>query len=159
MQATPGDVVHHRPHRGALLPADLLQRIVERDSRPRGPRARRLPPRRRDAQRGHQAAPGTGLLGAWAAFRDRAAPTLPGGRPGDRLTRERWLLPLFEELGYGRLDTGRAVEIDGKSYPVSHRWRARARSTSSASASTSTSAPPASQGPRASARTASSRSS
>ncbi|MGH9065425.1 MAG: Eco57I restriction-modification methylase domain-containing protein, partial [Acidimicrobiales bacterium] len=38
------------------------------------------------------------------------------------LTRERWLLPLFAELGYGRLQAARAIEIEGKSYPVSHAW-------------------------------------
>jgi hypothetical protein len=38
------------------------------------------------------------------------------------LTRERWLLVLFEELRFGRLQTARAVEIDGKSYPISHAW-------------------------------------
>jgi hypothetical protein len=37
--------------------------------------------------------------------------------------RERWLLPLFSELGYGRLLTAKAIEVDGKSYPVSHGWQ------------------------------------
>ena len=35
-----------------------------------------------------------------------------------RLTRERWLLPLFSELGYGRLVQQPGVEIDGKTLPV-----------------------------------------
>jgi hypothetical protein len=38
------------------------------------------------------------------------------------LTRERWLLVLFQELGYGRLLGARAIEFDGKSYPISHVW-------------------------------------
>ncbi|MHC4458682.1 MAG: Eco57I restriction-modification methylase domain-containing protein, partial [Planctomycetota bacterium] len=42
---------------------------------------------------------------------------------GTTITRERWLLPLFQELGYGRLITSRAIEIDGKSYPISHLWQ------------------------------------
>ncbi|NDD64627.1 MAG: hypothetical protein EBZ36_11745, partial [Acidobacteria bacterium] len=32
-------------------------------------------------------------------------------------------LPLFQELGYGRLTTARAIEIDGRTYPVSHAWQ------------------------------------
>jgi hypothetical protein len=43
-----------------------------------------------------------------------------GGELGTTETRERWLLPLFDALGYGRLLTVRAFEIDGKSYPISH---------------------------------------
>ena len=39
------------------------------------------------------------------------------------MTRERWLLPLFEELGYGRLVQQPAIEIDGKSFPVFSRWQ------------------------------------
>ena len=42
--------------------------------------------------------------------------------PGTTPTRERWLLPLFQELGYGRLATAKAHEIDGRSYAISHGW-------------------------------------
>ena len=38
------------------------------------------------------------------------------------MTRERWLLPLFQELGYGRLVTAKAIEVEGQSYPISHGW-------------------------------------
>ena len=41
---------------------------------------------------------------------------------GTTLTRERWLLVLFQELAYGRLLISKAKEIDGKSYPISHFW-------------------------------------
>lgn len=56
-----------------------------------------------------------------------AASAAAGGRsstldPGTSPTRERWLLPLFQELGYGRLQTSRAAEIDGRTYAVSHAW-------------------------------------
>ena len=59
------------------------------------------------------------LVGAWASLR----PLLDD--PDARLTtetRERWLLPLFAELGYGRLLTAKAVSIDGIDYPISHGW-------------------------------------
>ena len=62
------------------------------------------------------------LVGAWATFTDELA-NAPDTDPATTPTRERWLLPLFEELGYGRLSPSKAVEIEGKSYPVSHARR------------------------------------
>jgi len=41
---------------------------------------------------------------------------------GTTLTRERWLLVLFDELGYGRLQTAGRQEIEGTSYLISHMW-------------------------------------
>ena len=58
---------------------------------------------------------------AWRHFRDSTG-SLAESDAGTSLTRERWLLPLFQERGYGRLQTSRAIEIDEKSYPVSHAW-------------------------------------
>ncbi|MCK9185774.1 MAG: N-6 DNA methylase, partial [Candidatus Cloacimonetes bacterium] len=40
---------------------------------------------------------------------------------GTTETRERWLLPLFQELGYGRIQTQKSIEIDSKLYPISHK--------------------------------------
>jgi len=56
---------------------------------------------------------------AWRHFRDSTG-SLAESDAGTSLTRERWLLPLFQERGYGRLQTSRAIEIDEKSYPISH---------------------------------------
>jgi len=105
---------------GGLLPHDLLQRIAAREARLPGVR---------DADYGILAHEREGevvnrawsrLLGAWAAFRDALARE-PAGTPATRVTRERWLLPLFQELGYGRL-TGlkEAIPADGRAFPVSH---------------------------------------
>jgi len=61
------------------------------------------------------------LRGAWAAWRDAAAKE--PGLPGTGTTRDKWLLVLLAELGYGRLPvTQRAEVIDGVEYPISHRW-------------------------------------
>jgi hypothetical protein len=40
------------------------------------------------------------------------------------LTRERWLLVMLDQLGYGRVPTTHAggIELEGKSFPVSHVW-------------------------------------
>lgn len=43
-----------------------------------------------------------------------------GGRRRTGLTRDRSLLPLYDELGYGRLQRHAAFEIDRKSYAFSH---------------------------------------
>jgi hypothetical protein len=59
------------------------------------------------------------LLGLWSSF-DAARETLSERDAGTTLTRERWLLPLFGELGFGRLAPARAVEIDTHTNPVSH---------------------------------------
>jgi very-short-patch-repair endonuclease len=104
---------------GALLPADLLQRISERANidgltpesyhRP-GEKLNEVINRSWNA-----------LQGAWASFR-AAQERLPENDLGTTITRERWLLPLFRELDYGRLQTATAVEIDGRTYPISHSW-------------------------------------
>jgi len=57
----------------------------------------------------------------WLSFRAGEAPP---GRPGHDADPRKWLLVLFQELGYGRLVAARAVEIGGDSYPVSHSWSA-----------------------------------
>ena len=59
------------------------------------------------------------LLGLWSSF-DAARETLSERDAGTTLTRERWLLPLFGELGFGGLGPARAVEIDTHTNPVSH---------------------------------------
>ncbi|MDP9438256.1 MAG: N-6 DNA methylase [Actinomycetota bacterium] len=56
----------------------------------------------------------------WAAFR-AGTESLGIGETGITETRELWLLPLFRELGYGRLVYRQTVEeIDGHRYAISH---------------------------------------
>lgn len=62
------------------------------------------------------------LVGAWASFR-ATREKLPASDLGTSLTRDRWLLPLFQELGYGRLGAARNVEAGGTSFPISHLWQ------------------------------------
>lgn len=61
------------------------------------------------------------LVNAWKGFQ-KSLTTLPPKDLGTTITRERWLLILFQELGYGRLMTSSSIEIEGKSYPISHFW-------------------------------------
>jgi len=62
------------------------------------------------------------LTGAWRMFQD-ALDKLPESDAATSVTRERWLLPLFAELGFGRLLPARAIELDGRSYALSHAWQ------------------------------------
>jgi hypothetical protein len=107
---------------GSILPADLLQRINEREAGLAGlkPDDYHLPGNLKLNEAINQS--WNRLLGAWTAFRS-ALVKLPDTDPATTLTREKWLLPVFNELGYGRLLTARAVELDGRSYPVSHGWQ------------------------------------
>ena len=77
-------------------------------------------------------------LGALPRGRARGCPT---SDPGTTSTRERWLLPLFEELGFGRLQPAEARRDRRQDLPVSHAWGSTSRSTSSAATSRSTGAP------------------
>jgi hypothetical protein len=107
---------------GSLLPVDLLERIRANDPRLEGltPESYHLAPGEKLGEAINRSWNRlNGLWGAFQAARGRLGPD----DAGTTLTRERWLLPLFQELGYGRLVTVRAVEIDGKSYPISHRWQ------------------------------------
>ncbi len=105
---------------GALLPIDLLQRILAGDKDLPGlaPEDYHL-----SGEKVNEAInrAWNHLQGAWAAFQTSRG-RLKEGDPGTTLTRERWLLPLFQELGYGRLQTAKAIEIEGKSYAISHTW-------------------------------------
>jgi len=107
---------------GAILPPDLLQRIASGDSDLEG-----LTPDAYHLIKGERLNEATNrswsrLQGAWSSFQSALA-QLPESDSGTTITRERWLLPLFQELGYGRLITSRAIEIDEKSYPISHLWQ------------------------------------
>lgn len=106
---------------GLLLPVDLLARIVDGDPNLPGltPKDYHL----RSGERLNEAASRAWneCLAAWKSFRKKFA-ALPASDTGTTLTRDEWLLPLFQELGYGRLQPKRAIVIDGKEYPISHGW-------------------------------------
>jgi SOS-response transcriptional repressor LexA len=105
---------------GAILPPDLLQRIVDRD-----PTLGGLTPESYHLG-GETIGEATSrawakLQKAWTAFREAEA-RLAETDLGTSLTRERWLLLLFQDLAYGRLQTAKAVEVERKSFPISHAW-------------------------------------
>ncbi len=63
------------------------------------------------------------LRGAWTTWRDHTAKQ-PPGTPGTSAARDRWLLVLLRELGYGQVPAlPRGYTIDGRDYPISHAWQ------------------------------------
>ena len=106
---------------GALLPPDLLRRLRDNDKDlpGLGPDDYHLVGHTRVSEAISEA--WNKLQGTWATFRD-ARSTIPDGNPGTGTTRDRWLLPLFQVLDYGRLQPTNAREINGRTYPISHAW-------------------------------------
>ncbi len=107
---------------GALLPPDLLKRISEVDDGLKGlkPTDYHLVPGERLNETINRS--WTRLTGLWTAFKT-AKGKLPESDPGTSLTRERWLLPILYELGYGRLPAAKPVEIGEKTYSISHSYQ------------------------------------
>lgn len=106
---------------GSILPSDLLQRIADGDADLEG-----LTPEAYHLARGEKPTEAVNrswnrLRALWTVFKSERA-KLRENEAATGLTRERWLLPLISELGYGRLQPSKALELGGKSYPISHFW-------------------------------------
>ena len=106
---------------GGLLPSELLARITAGDKDLPGLNAAdyHLGKGERIGEAVNRS--WSRLLGAWKAFKDELE-KLPDNDLATGLTRDRWLLPLFSELGYGRLPRSTTTELDGRSFPISHFW-------------------------------------
>jgi hypothetical protein len=106
---------------GLLLPLDLLTRVGSMDRALPGmtPADYHVP----GSIRLNEAATAaySRALAYWKSFRKKFD-ALPASDTGTTLTRDEWLLPLFDCLGYGRLQNKRAITIDNKDYPISHGW-------------------------------------
>ena len=107
---------------GAMLPSDILVRIAAGDLSLGGlePTSYHLAPGEKIGEATNRA--WNRLQAAWANFQ-AARGKLSATDAGTSVTRERWLLPLFQLLDYGRLQTAKAEEVGGKSYPISHAWQ------------------------------------
>jgi len=63
------------------------------------------------------------LRGAWTAWREHVA-AQPPGSIGTGAARERWLLVLLRELGYGHVPAvPGGYTIEDREYPISHAWQ------------------------------------
>jgi len=106
---------------GGLLPADFLHELPDPKTTIEGvtPVAYHLAEGERLNEQINRS--WNRLKGCWENFK-KAIAEKPAGDPTTTDTRERWLFPLFQELGFGRLTASKAIEVDGHSYPVSHGW-------------------------------------
>ena len=106
---------------GGLLPPDILERIARADKELGGlePAHYHLPAREKLNEAVSRSWNRVRIF--WEKFQ-KARQNLSENQTGTSITRELWLLPLFQELGYGRLLPCKAQEIDGKTYPISHFW-------------------------------------
>ena len=107
---------------GNLLPDDLLQRVAAEDRSVPGINAEAYHLLPGEQLREAISRAWLRLQGVWTSFR-AALDRLPPDDRATTLTRDKWLLPLLRELDYGRLVAARPVEIDGRSFPVSHAYQ------------------------------------
>src|SRR5690242_13418629 len=111
MRRQPGERFTAIKSEGGLLPTAPLERVLSRDGRLEGlsEGAYHLV----DRTRLHAAitASWTRRGRTWAGFPSALTP-IASTDPATALTRERWLLPFFAELGYGRLSAVRLLEVE-----------------------------------------------
>src|SRR5690606_34256425 len=107
---------------GGLLPRDLLDRVAAGDSSLPGmdPTDYGLAPGERLSDAVTRS--WNRLRGLWVAFREALDGLPDSEQTATALTRDRWLRPLFDELGFAGLPVARNVSVDGKPYPISHLW-------------------------------------
>ena len=112
---------------GGLLPRELLDRVAGNDSTLPGLDATDFDLAPSERPRDAMTRSWNRLSSLWTAFRRAEADLAEPGDRATRLTRERWLLPLLNELGFAGLDAVQSLtpEADGKSYAISHEWRGR----------------------------------
>lgn len=101
---------------GAILPPDVLRRIASLKTDGTSPDAYHLPPGNKLNEAISRS--WTTLLNHWQAFQEVRTKLPVSDDTATTITNERWLLPLFKELEYGRLITTKSPEIDERVYPI-----------------------------------------
>lgn len=108
---------------GAILPIDLLERIAKSEKGIEGLKEEDYHLLPGDTVKDAISQAWNRSRAAWANFQSQRAKLL-SNEPGTTLTRDKWLMPLLQLLGYGRLNpTKQSFDIEGKSYPISHLWQ------------------------------------
>ncbi len=101
---------------GAILPPDVLRLIAAQSVDGVTPESYHLPP---SIKPNESISRSWNVLRAyWKAFQEARQLMSSTEETGTSVTNDRWMLPLFQELGYGRLVTSKAPVIDGRVYPV-----------------------------------------
>jgi hypothetical protein len=104
---------------GGLLPADILDAIAAGELE--GQRAEDFGFERGRNLTDEIAAAWAAVRGAWQTFQFFVGHRLREGDPGTSLTRERWVLPLLDVLGYQLSYNQTAYVVEGRTYAISHR--------------------------------------
>jgi len=103
---------------GGLLPADILDAIAAEELTGQRPEDFGLERGRNLSDR--IAAAWQAARGHWMLFKTYVE-DLREGEPGTSVTRQRWVLPLLDVLGYQLAFNQGAYQIEGRSYAISHR--------------------------------------
>lgn len=105
---------------GGLLPSDFLQNLSNLSKEIDGlePEQYHLSEREKINEEINRAY--SRLQGFWLSFKD-ALDKLSPEDYATSVTREKWLLPLFDCLGYGRLVSAEAINVGERQYKPSHR--------------------------------------
>ena len=105
---------------GGLLPPDLLARVAATDAELPGlrPEDYGLAPGERVGDAVVRS--WTRLNGVWQLFADKLDAAPATETTFETQTRQQWLVPLLQELGFGQPTVAEQVVIDDKTYPVSH---------------------------------------
>lgn len=103
---------------GGILPSSVLQSIAALKANHLDAASFHLP----DGERIQEAIERSWarMLAMWSTF--RKALETDTSESATSLTRERWLLPLFHELSFGRLPPAPGFTVEGRGYPISHGW-------------------------------------
>jgi hypothetical protein len=103
-----------------LLPADLLGRVSGGDPQVPGTGPQTYGLERGESVRRQASRSWLYLLEVWQDFKRRVEGPGAAEAVSARVTRERWLRILLRELGFHEM-AGGGFELEGKSFPVSHR--------------------------------------
>ena len=109
---------------GGLLPPDILQRIAQNDPDLPGLTAEDYHLVGTETLAEAITGSWNHLVGLWQGLQE-ALRQLGEGDHATGVTRERFLLPLLQELGYGRLPKAGAgtFQVEDRSYPISHLYQ------------------------------------
>ena len=105
---------------GGLLNSDFLGHVFAGDPKIPGTSPQTYGLERSESVRQQASRSWLYLQEQWQEFKRQVEDPSADGAVSARLTRERWLRILLRELGFHQLSGG-SFELEGKSYPVSHR--------------------------------------
>lgn len=107
---------------GGLLPTDLLERVRAGDRGLEGTSVESygLVPGERLSDQITRS--WNRLRGVWEHFSNQLDALTESDRTATGLTRDRWLRPLLDELGFAGLHAAGGLSVEGKDYPISHEW-------------------------------------